>query len=172
MKNLFKIFVYNFFVLFFIYLFPFSTNGAYANTYKIENIEISDEYNTNFSKDDVIDKAFQKAYQILINKITISKDNKLLQEQNIKLIKSFVESFSIINERFENNKYYGTFEINFNKKKILSFLRNKNVFHSRMIVKDILFIPVYINFEEDNVLLFNDNPFYKKWNYKKDDFFY
>ena len=58
MKNLFKIFVYNFFVLLFIYLFLFSTNEVYANTYKIENVEISDEYNTNFNKDSVIDKAF------------------------------------------------------------------------------------------------------------------
>jgi len=171
MKILLKIFVYNFFVLFFIYLFLFSTKEAHANTYKIENIEISDEYNTNFSKDDVIDKAFQKAYQILINKITISKDNKLLQEQNIKLIKSFVESFSIINERFENNKYYGTFEINFNKKKIISFLRNKNIFHSRMINKDVLFIPVYINLEKNSVLLFDENPFYENWNYEKENFF-
>ena len=104
MKNLFKIFVYNFFVLFFIYLFLFSTNEVYANTYKIENIEVSNEYNTNFNKEDVIDKAFLKAYQVLINKITISKDYKLLKNQNLKLIKSFIESFSIVNEKFENKK--------------------------------------------------------------------
>ena len=117
MKKLFKIFLYNFFVLFFIYLFLFSTNETYANTYKIENIEISNEYNTNFNKDDVIDEAFINAYNILINKITISKEHKSLKKQNLKLIKSFVESFSIVNEKFENNKYFGTFEINFNKKK-------------------------------------------------------
>ena len=171
MKKLFKIFLYNFFVLFFIYLFLFSTNEVYASTYKIENIEISDEYNTNFNKDDVIDKAFQKAYQVLINKITISKDYKLLKNQKLKLIKSFIESFSIVNEKFENKKYYGTFEINFNKKKILSFLRNKNVFHSRMVEKDVLFIPIFINLEEDSLLLFNENPFYKNWNYEKENFF-
>ena len=46
----------------FTYLFIFSTNKVNANTYKIENIEISDEYNTNFNKDDVIDKAFKNAF--------------------------------------------------------------------------------------------------------------
>ena len=81
MKKLFKTFLYNFFVLFFIYLFLFSTNEVYANTYKIENIEISNEYNTNFNKEDVIDKAFINAYQILIGKITISKDSKSLKKQ-------------------------------------------------------------------------------------------
>ena len=171
MKKLFKTFLYNFFVLFFIYLFLFSTNEVYANTYKIENIEVSNEYTTNFNKEDVIDKAFKNAYQILINKITISTDHESLKGQNLKMIKSFVESFSIVNEKFENNKYFGTFEINFNKSKILSFLRNKNVFHSRMVEKDVLFIPVYINLDEDGLLLFNENPFYKNWNYENENHF-
>ena len=171
MKKLFKTFLYNFFVLFFIYLFLFSTNEVYANTYKIENIEVSNEYNSNFNKEDVIDKAFINAYQILINKITISKDHKSIKQQNLKMIKSFVESFSIVNEKFENNKYFGTFEINFNKKKIQSFLRKKNIFHSRMLEKDVLFIPVYINLDEDGLLLFNENPFYKNWNYENENNF-
>ena len=123
MKKLFKTFLYNFFVLFFIYLFLFSTNEVYANTYKIENIEVSNEYNTNFNKEDVIDKAFVNAYEILINKITISTDHESLKGQNLKMIKSFVESFSIVNEKFENNKYFGIFEIDFNKKKNSIFFK-------------------------------------------------
>ena len=104
MKKILKTFLYNFFILFFIHLFIFSTNKVNANTYKIENIEISDEYNTNFNKDDVIDKAFKNAFKILLGKIIISKDYKLIQNENIKLIKSFVESFSVVSEKFENNK--------------------------------------------------------------------
>ncbi len=167
MKKIIKIFLYNFFIIFFIHLFIFSTNKVFANTYKIENIEISDEYNTNFNKDDIIDKAFVKAFRILINKITVSKDHEALKTQNLKLIKSFVESFSVVNEKFENNKYYGTYEISFNKSKILSFLRNKNVFHSRMIEKKVLFIPIFINLEQSNLLLFDENPFYFNWNNEK-----
>ena len=167
MKKIIKIFLYNFFILFFIHLFIFSTNNVYANTYKIKNIEISEQYNINFNKDDIIDKAFKRAFQILISKITVSKDYKSLENQNLKLIKSFVESFSVVNEKFENNKYIGIFEINFNKNKILSFLRNKNIFHSRMIEKKVLFIPVFINLEEDSLLLFDENPFYKNWNYEE-----
>ena len=96
MKKIIKIFLYNFFIIFFIHLFIFSTNKVFANTYKIENIEISDEYNTNFNKDDIIDKAFVKAFHILINKITVSKDHEALKTQNLKLIKSFVESWKEI----------------------------------------------------------------------------
>ena len=146
MKKILKIFLYNFFIIFFIYLFIFSTKNVYANTYKIENIEISDEYNTNFNKEHVIDKAFQRAFKILISKITVSKDYKQIENQNLKLIKSFVESFSVVSEKFENNKYFGVFEIDFNKNKILSFLRNNNIFHSRMIEKKVLFIPIFIRY--------------------------
>ena len=164
MKKIIKLFLYNFFILFFIYLSIFSTNYVYASTYKIENIEISDKYNTNFNKEDIIDKAFKRAFKILIRKITVSKDYKLIENQNLKLIKSFVDSFSVVSEKFESNKYYGIFEISFDKNKILSFLRNKNIFHSRMIEKDILFIPIYINSDEQSTLLFKENPFYINWN--------
>jgi len=171
MKKAIRIFLYNFLYIFFITLFIFSTNISYANTYKIGNIEISKEYNTNFNKEDIIDKAFKRAFKKLVSKITISKDHKLIQNQNLKLIKSFVDSFSVVSEKFENNQYYGVFEINFNKNKILSLLRNKNVFHSRMIEKNVLFIPVFINLKNDSLLLFDENPFYKNWNNEEKNHF-
>ena len=171
MKKIFKIFLYNLLGFFIIYLFIFSTNDVNANTYKIDKIEISEVYQTNFNKDDIIDKAFIRGFQILINKITVSKDHKLLEKQNLKLIKSFVESFSLVDEKFENNKYYGVFEINFNKKKILKFLRNKNVFHSRLVEKEVLFIPIFIDVKQDSLLLFNENPFYTNWNFDAENQF-
>ena len=171
MKKIFKISLYKFFILIFIYLFIFSTKDVQANTYKIENIEISDQYNTDFNKENIIDKAFQRGFQILLSKITISKDYKLIKKQNLKLIKSFVDSFSIVNEKFENNNYYGTFEINFNKNKILTFLRNKNIFHSRMIEKKVLFIPIFIDTTKNSILLFNENPFYSNWNFEDENHF-
>ena len=171
MKKIVKISLYNFFILIFIYLFIFSTKDVLANTYKIENIEISDQYNTDFNKENIIDKAFQRGFQILLSKITISKDYKLIKKQNLKLIKSFVDSFSIVNEKFENNNYYGTFEINFNKNKILTFLRNKNIFHSRMIEKKVLFIPIFIDTTKNSILLFNENPFYSNWNFEDENHF-
>ena len=129
MKKIVKIFLYNFFfILFFIYLFIFSTNNVHANTYKIENIEISDEYNINFNKEDVIDEAFQKAFKILLNKITVSKDYELIEKQNLKLIKSFVDSFSVVSEKFENKKYNGVFQINFDKSKNYIFFKKQKHF--------------------------------------------
>tara|TARA_B100001121_G_C18666901_1_gene611770 strand:+ start:62 stop:742 length:681 start_codon:yes stop_codon:yes gene_type:complete len=36
-----------------------------------------------------------------------------------------------------------------------------------MIEKEILFIPVFINLAKNNLLLFDENPFYKNWNLNK-----
>ena len=66
MKKVIRIFLYNFLYIFFITLFIFSTNISYANTYKIGNIEISKEYNTNFNKEDIIDKDEEvQGYEVL-----------------------------------------------------------------------------------------------------------
>tara|TARA_Y100000591_G_scaffold129841_1_gene111245 strand:- start:9380 stop:10450 length:1071 start_codon:yes stop_codon:yes gene_type:complete len=166
-----KLFLYNFFIIFFIYLLIFSTNKVYANTYKIENIEISDEYNVDFNKENIINKAFQRAFSILLGKITISKDYSLIENQNLRLIKSFVDSFSVVSEKFENKKYYGVFEVNFNKNKVITFLRNKNIFHSRMSERNVLFIPILVDLEKNSLFLFDENPFYKYWNHEEENQF-
>ena len=33
-----------------------------------------------------------------------------------------------------------------------------------MVEKNVLFIPIFINLNEDSLLLFDENPFYKYWN--------
>ena len=52
------------------------------------NIEISDEYNTDFNKDHVIDKAFINAYKILISKIIKISEDKKKKDSLIKEIKT------------------------------------------------------------------------------------
>ena len=38
--------------------------------------------------------------------------------------------------------------------------------------KNVLFIPIFINLEQDSLSLFNENPFYKNWNLEKEIIFY
>ena len=102
MKKNSKTFLYNFFIIIFIYLFIFSTNKVYANTYKIENIEISDEYNVNFNKDDIVDQAFKRAFKILLSKITISKDYKSINNQRIYDSKYLIFSFLCFGSKYKN----------------------------------------------------------------------
>ena len=58
-----------------------------------------------------------------------------LKNTNIKTIKRLVDSFTIIDEKFVENKYIATFEVNFNKKLVLNYLEKKNIFISIPIEK-------------------------------------
>ena len=76
-KNKFNISVYIFFIFFLIIFAKFSTIIAKANSYKITDLEISQPYDNNFNKDVVIDKAFKKAFERIILKITTLKENEI-----------------------------------------------------------------------------------------------
>ena len=109
-KYKFNILIYILFLFFLIIFIKFSTNSANANTYKIVNLEISKPYDNNFNKEAVIDMAFVKAFEQLILKITTIKKNEINSLINLKNIYGLIESFSIVDERFIDNKYISSFE--------------------------------------------------------------
>ena len=79
-----KIFIrfrlYIFFLYFVLFFIKFSTLYVYGNIYKIIDLEISEPYELNFNKQNIIDSAFQLAFKELIAKITIFEDNKKFQD--------------------------------------------------------------------------------------------
>jgi len=96
--------------------------------------------------------------------ITTSGDKTKINDISLKELKSMIDSFTISDERFINNEYFAKLETTFNKKKILNFLEKKNIFPSIPIRNKILLIPIFIDSETNEVYLFNNNIFYKKWN--------
>mgnify|MGYP001282845121 FL=1 len=117
--------IYILFFIFLIFFIKFSTISAKANSYKIVDLEISKTYDNNFKKEDVIDIAFKKAFKELILRITTIKNDELNQLANLKTIYSLVESFSIVDEKFTDNKYVSRFEVEFDKKQVLRYLEKK-----------------------------------------------
>ena len=85
---------------------------------------------------------------------------------NIKLneIKGMIETFSIKEEKFIDQKYLVNLGVSFNKKKIFRYLEKKNIFPSRILREQFLFIPIIINENEDSISIFSDNPIYMNWN--------
>jgi len=156
--------VYIFFISYVLFIIIFSTTYLYANNFKITNIEISSPFSLNFNKNRVIDKGFQKSFSNLLTMITTSGDNNKIKNISIKEIKTMIDSFTISSESFVNNEYFVTLETTFNKKNILKFLEKKNIFPSMPIKNKVLLIPILVDIETDNIYLFNDNIFYKKWN--------
>ena len=142
----------------------FSTVIAKAKTYNVENVEIIEPYDLDFKKEIVIDKAFKSAFEILISRIINSDNIKSINFNNIDEIRTMVDSFLIQNEKFIENKYIAEFNILFNRKDILTFLNSKNITASMPKKKKILFLPLYIDVSRNELIMYSENKYYKKWN--------
>ena len=148
-----------------------STTIAKSKIFKIEDIEISEPFNNNFNKDNVMNRAFSVAFKELVFSIVITKDKPKIRYTKLEEIKYLIESFEIKNESFLNNKYIAKFNVNFNKKKTLNFFEKNNIFPSLKKNKDFLTILVFIDNDNDRISLYENNPFYKNWNNVKKKYF-
>ena len=162
--------VYIFFISFLIFIIIFSTSLLYANSFKVSDIEISSPFELNFNKNRVIDDGFRNAFLNLISMITSSSDKDRIKNIPLKKLKTMINSFTISEEKFVNNEYFAKLETTFDIKKILDFLEKKNIFPSTPIKNKVLLIPILIDTEKDNIYLFDNNIFYQKWNYKKENY--
>jgi len=156
--------LYFFFLLLILFFIKFSTIKVFADNYTIKNINIKEQYDINFNKDLAINKGFEKAFKTLIYKIVENKDKKLFNNISNKKISSLIDNFSITNEKFVNNNYEVDFEVKFDKKKLLSFIRSKNVISSVPENTEVLFIPILIDTQSNEIKYFNQNYFYNNWN--------
>ena len=163
-KCKFNISFYILFLFFIFFFIKFSTTNVSANTYKVTDLEISKKYDNDFNKEEVIDMAFKKAFQELILRITTTNGEKVTKLIDLKTIYSLIESFSIIDEKFIDNKYVSKFEVEFSKKELFRYLEKNNIFPSIPKEKNLLLIPILINNEKNQILLFSENPFYTNWN--------
>ena len=172
MKNkmlLVKSIIYPIIFVFALLKIFFSTTFSFAESFDIKNVEISKQFNMNFQRKDALDEGFKIAYNNLILNITKSKDQLKLKDLSLIDIKTMIDNFSIKEEKFIDNIYYVNLDVSFNKKKIFSFLEKKNIFPSQPKKKKVLFIPVVIEEEKKNIILFSENKFYQNWFVYNDD---
>ena len=162
--------VYIYFILFSLLIVFFSTTYSNANAFKVSDIEISSPFELNFEKNSVIDIGFQTSFSDLISMITTSGDRKKIKNVSIKKIKGMIDSFTISEEKFINNEYFANLETTFNKKKILKFLERENIFPSIPHRNKVLLFPIVIDTKNNDIYLFNNNIFYKKWNEQKNSY--
>ena len=155
---------YILFIIIFIIFIKFSTEKVLANSYKVSDIEISEPYNLNFSKEKVIDVAFKNAFEELIFTLLTSEYYYLNKDVNIKIIKSLIDSFSIVDEKFIDKKYIANFDVNFNKKEVLNYLYKNNIYASIPQKKKLFLLPILVDTNQSNISLLSENPFYLNWN--------
>ena len=142
----------------------FSTDNVQAKTFSINDIEISTPFEINFNKNEIIDEGFTQAFDELILTIVQTKDHKKLKKTSLGLIKGMIDTFSIKEEKFIDEVYYLTLNVSFNKKKIFNLLENKNIFPSLPIKKNIFFIPIIVDENKNEILMFSESYLFNNWN--------
>ncbi len=155
--------LYIFFILLSLNIFFFSTDKIFAKSFDIENIDISRPFEMNFNKNQVINEGFERAFFELISLIVSSSDRNKINNIKLNELKGMIESFSIQEEKFINEIYYVNLGVSFNKKKIYKYLEDKNIFPSVPNRKKFLFIPIVIDENEKDLLIY-DNVIFKNWN--------
>ena len=156
--------LYIYFIFLSLNIFFFSTVKLEAKSFDIENIDISRPFKIDFNKNDVIDEGFKKAFFELIQSIVNSSDLKKINKVDLKKIKRMIESFTIKEERFIKEIYYMNLGVSFNRKKIFSYLEENNIFPSAPLKKKFLFIPIIIDQNTNDLLIFDKNKIFSEWN--------
>ncbi len=159
--------LYIIFFHFILFINIFFISNVKASLFEISNLNISEPFDINFNKGKVIDKGFRKAFIELISMITTSGDKEKILSTPLSEIKGLIDSFTMEDEKFINNQYQVKFDVNFNKKNTLIFFEKKSIFPALPKKKKLLIIPVLVNLQKDEILLFNNNIFYEKWDEKE-----
>ena len=142
----------------------FSTGISQAKTFSINDIEISTPFKINFDKNKIIDKGFVQAFDQLVLSTVQSKDYQKLKDIQLNQIKSMIETFSIKEEKFVNEIYHIKLNVTFNKKIVFDLLEKKNIFPSLPVKKDIIFMPIIVYQNKNQIKMFSDNIIYDQWN--------
>ena len=156
--------LYIFFSNLALIIFFFSTEVVKAKSFEINNIEISQPFEINFDKSKVIDQGFKNAFFELMYSLIKSSDFKKIDSIKLNEIKGMIETFSIKEEKFIDQKYQLNLGVSFDKKKIFKYLEKKNIFPSQILKERFLFIPIIINENGNSISIFSNNPIYDNWN--------
>ena len=163
-------YLYIFFLIFVFFFSEFSTNYALSKNYSVSNIKVEEVYDINFDKSKVVDKAFEKAFKILLYKLIENKDKLKINIISLEDKKSLIDNFSISDEIFIDNKYIAQFNVQFNKKKILNYLNNKNLIPSSPTEIESFILPILIDTNLNELYYLNQNNFYNNWNFNKKNY--
>ena len=145
-----------------IILFISSTKSFCGeNVFTINNVKVKGTIDLNFSRDKYLNRAFLTSFEMLMNKILLSRDFTKINNTKLKQIKSLINSFQILEESYRKDEYKVKIKIFYSDIRVKKFLSQKNISFSQPENISAVFFPVlFINDEIQNL---NDNFFYKHW---------
>ncbi len=131
------------------------------DVFTINNIEVSGKLDLKFSREKYLNRAFVSSFDMLMNKILVSRDLTKVKDIKLKKIKKLISSFQILNEDYSKDKYKINLKILYNEKEVKKILAEKNISFSQPENISVIFYPVL--FIDDEIQNFNENYFYLQW---------
>ena len=144
-----------------ISVISFTKSFSDENIFTISNIKVEGPIDLSFSRDNYLNKAFIDSFQILMEKILLTKDLTKIKNIGLKEIKNLINGFQIVEETYRKNKYTGIIKIFYNDIKVKKFLSKKNISFSQSENIPAVFFPVL--FTNNEVRSFDENFLYKRW---------
>ncbi len=145
-----------------IFLFvSFTQSLAEENVFTINEIKVKGPIDLNFNRENYLNKAFINSFEILMDKILLTKDLSKINNMQLKEIKKLINGFQILEESYKKNEYKATIKIFYNEIKVKKFLGKKNISFSQSENTSAVFFPVL--FINDEIQNFDENFFYKQW---------
>ena len=108
-------------------LFNFSNSFSDENVFVVENVKVEGNVDLNFSRDKYINKAFLESFKILMSKILLTEDIIKLGNVDLNNIKFLINSFQIIEEKYNKDVYSINLKIFYNDTEVKKFLVKKNI---------------------------------------------
>ena len=161
LTDFFKKYIFIFFISTIILFITFTKSFCEENVFTVNNVKVEGKIDLNFSKDKYLNKAFTNSFEILMNKILLTRDLKKVDNIKLRQIKNLISSFQILEESYSKDLYKVKMKIFYNENKIKKFLVKKNISFSQPENISAIFFPVL--FVNNELKSFNENFFYKQW---------
>ena len=161
LTDFFKKYIFILFISTIILFITFTKSFCEENVFTINNVTVKGEIDLDFSREKYINKAFSNSFEILMNKILLTRDLKKVDNIKLRQIKNLISSFQILEESYSKDLYKVKMKIFYNENKIKKFLVKKNISFSQPENISAIFFPVL--FVNNELKSFNENFFYKQW---------
>ena len=156
------------FFLLLILLFLYKTQNvfAYQDAFTVDKIIVEGKIKQNNYKERYIEIAFRKGFEKLLRNILKIEDQKKIFSTELATIKSFLQSYRIVDEQEIEGKYRVEISLIFKEELINQFFQKKGISYSASQRFETLIYPIFIKNSELQV--FSGNKFFEEWNMNKE----
>ena len=154
-------YIFVFFVSTIFLFISFTKSFSEENVFTINNVKAEGPIDLDFSRDKYLNKAFIDSFDILMDKVLLSRDLTKISNIKLKEIKNLISGFQILEESYRKNEYRLNIKIFYNEIRVKKFLGQKNISFSQSENISAVFFPIL--FIDDEVQDFYGNFFYTQW---------